>query len=366
MNLGYKFENKTFLITGANGFIGSRIIERLSQEYYCHIKALVHSTSRATRIARFDIELIQGDVLDKCLLHKITKDAEYVIHCAFGNTDNVSLNRQITVEGTRNISLASLVNKVKRLIHFSTMSVYGYPLPPICDEKTPYTKVVGDFYNNDKITAEKIIQNYIKKGLPAVILQPTIVYGPYASIWTVDPINKINVNGLFLVQDGQGLTNPLYIDNLIDAVFLALTKGGAIGETFIISDGKSIRWKEFFAFYQSMVPKKKLSNLSLFNKYKLEIISFPLLVLLILRKSLSHFGLFKTPPDFAKKIIAPFYRRARSMKDLSTNKNRQLFFQDKTTFDINKARRILGYSPRIALPKGMKLTEEWLRYARII
>lgn len=366
MNLGLKFKNKTFLITGASGFIGGRIIDRLCRDYNCHIKALVHNIGHAARIARFDIEIIPGDILDKKLLGKITKNVDFVIHCAVGNTPDIRLNHRITVEGTKNILQASLKNKVKRLIYFSTVSVYGYPLPKNCNEETPYKKVPGDHYNNDKIEAEKIVQKSIQRGLPAVILQPAIVYGPFAGSWTLNPVNEIKENRLFLVDSGQGLANPVYIDNLVDAVLLALTKKKAIGEKFIISDGQTITWKKFYSTYQRMIQSEKVKEPSLLERYKLRIFSIPIKLVIKIRKFCDPLKLFKTRPAFIDKIVIPFYHRSESFQNLSANQNRQLSFKDKCLFKIEKAKKILGYSSKISFSEGMKITGKWLKYARLI
>jgi len=366
MNPGSKFKNKTFLITGASGFIAGRIIERLCQKHDCRIKALVHNINHATRIARLDIEIIPGDILDKKLLGKIAQNVDYVIHCAVGNTPDTKLNRQITVNGTKNILRASLKNKIKKLIYFSTMSVYGYPLPATVNEKTPYKKVPEDHYNNDKIEAEKICRKYIKKGLPAVILQPTIVYGPYAKSWTINPTNEIKNNQIFLINNGNGFANPVYIDNLIDAVFLALIKKEAISETFIISNGKSITWKKFYDVYQKMISKKNLSELTISNKLKLQILNFPIKVGKKIKLIFNPFDFFQKRPTFIDKIILPHYQKTKAIENLSANKNRQLFFQDKALFEIKKAEKILCYSPGISFSQGMKLTKKWLKYSRFI
>ena len=366
MNLGPKFKNKTFLITGASGFIAGRIVERLYRDYDCRIKALVHNIGHAARIARFNIEIIPGDILDKKLLGKITQNVDYVIHCAVGNSPDIKLNHQITISGTKNILRASLKNKIKKLIYFSTMSVYGYPLPLTVNEKTSYQKITGDHYNNDKIEAEKICRKYIKKGLPAVILQPTIVYGPYAKSWTINPINEIKNNQVFLINNGRGFASPVYIDNVVDSVFLALTKKEAIGETFIISNGKGITWKKFYETYQEMIGNKSLPKLTLTNKLKLQILNFPIKVGKKIKLIFNPFDFFQKRPTFIDKIILPHYQKTKAIESLSANKNRQLFFQDKTLFEIKKAEKILCYSPGISFSQGMKLTKKWLKYARLI
>lgn len=369
MNPGFQisnnFQNKTFLITGASGFIGGRIVERLKRDYSCKVKALVHNLNHAARIARFDIEILSGNILDKIWLEDVTKGVDYLVHCAFGNTSDNNLNKKITVDGTENILHAAVKNKVKRFIYFSTMSVYGYGLPNRCNEECSYQIVKGDFYNNDKIEAEKIVFEYIKKGLPAVILQPTIVYGPYASIWTVWVVEKLKQKQLFLIDDGKGLANPLYIDNLVDAVFLSLTKKEAIGEKFIISDGKSVSWKEFFSYYQKMIKSNRFPKIRKTYKYKY------LLLSLVTKNIINLKNKFYPKPLFSTQnlLTESFDNLLHKVDDLSgsvMDKNLEIFFKDRTIFDISKAENKLKYTSRVTLKKGMQLTEKWLNYAHKI
>jgi nucleoside-diphosphate-sugar epimerase len=370
MNHGTQLNNQTFLITGASGFIGGRIIERLRHDHHCHIKALVHNLNHATRIARLKIKIIPGDILDKNLLADITKNVNYVIHCAVGTSPNAKLNRKITVEGTRNILQASQKNQVNRFVYLSTASVYGYPLPPVCNEKTPYQVVADDLYNHDKIAAEKIALKFTHRPLPLVILQPTIVYGPYSTPWTIRPIRQLQHHELFLVNHGQGLANPIYIDNLVDAIFLSLTKKAAANQKMIISDGQPITWKNFYEAYQKMTPQSQLSHYGLFHKYQLKLLSLPISLALkttqITRNFFDPLSLLKTRPPLIDNAVIPLYQKAQSIENLSKDKNLQVFFQDKCVFEIEKAKKILGYSPKISFTQGMKLTKQWLKYARLI
>lgn len=370
MNLGFAnkplFGRRTILVTGATGFIGGRIIERFSQETKARIKALVHNPSRAFRIARFDIDIILGDILNQKLLYKVTKDVDYVIHCAIGNTSNALLNYKITVKGTENLLKASLKNKIKRFVYFSTMSVYGYPLSERCNELTPYKKVAGDYYNNAKIEAEELVSQYMRKGLPVVILQPTIVYGPYGATWTIDIVNQLKREELFLIDNGEGLANLVYVDNVVDAVYLALTKEKALGEKFIISDGRGIPWRGFFNYYRRFVTNEPLSSLNFTNTNKIRILSLVINFARALKRIIFPFQIFKSPSHPFRRFMDKLFNQNRAVKDLLVNQNMQCFFKDRCIFETKKAKEILGYYPRISLSKGMKLTKQWLRYARII
>lgn len=354
MNLGSKINGKKILITGAGGFIGGRIVERLRKEDNCQIRALVHDINKATRVARFDIEIVVGDVLDKKLINNIVKDVDYIVHCAAGD-------RKTIVEGTRNVLQAGLINNVDQMVHFSTMAVYGYPLPKKCNEETPHKKVSGDSYNNSKIEAEKIVNKYLKKGLSCIVLQPTIVYGPYSKSWTIGPINEIKGNSLVLVDKGMGLSNPVYVDNLVDAVFLSLGNKKAVGETFIISGGERIIWRDFFGAYERMLSKRVVEEE---KRLGIKLLALPLKPARKAKKYLYNKGIYKGSPSFVKKYLLPIVQRDQAVRNLS--KNRELFLKQKCVFEIKKAKKILGYSPKVTFTKGMKLTEKWLRYSRYI
>lgn len=369
MNLGIQFDNKlvgkTYLVTGASGFIGGRIVERICRDYKGKVKALVNNLGHAARIARFDIEIIPGNILDEDHLCEITKNVDYVIHCAFGNTSDTDLNRKITVEGTQNIAKTAHKNKVKRFVYFSTMSVYGNPLPHKCNEFTPYKRVKGDYYNNDKLDAEEVVNRYIKKGLAGIILQPTIVYGPYASLWTVWVVNQLKERRLFLVDHGKGLANSVFIDNVVDAVFLSLMKDEAVGEKFIISDCKAISWKDFFSYYQRIISSESIPEFDPYKKYKYIALTSIIDTIKNMKQKFVPFPLFKE-----QNIITRSFDRlsmvSESMNTAMLDVNLHNFFKERCVFDISKAKKILGYYPRISLDEGMRLTTAWLRYARLI
>lgn len=360
-----KLIGKTYLITGSSGFIGGRIVERVCRDYKGKVKALVHNLGHATRIARFNIEILPGNILDRNWLMGVAKNVDYIVHCAFGNTSDIQLNHKITVEGTRNILDAALNNKIKRFIYFSTMSVYGSPLPSRCHEDTDYKIIKGDFYNNDKIEAEHIVDIYIKNGLPAVILQPTIVYGPYASVWTHWIVNMLKQNRLFLVEEGKGLANPVFIDNVVDAVFLSMIKDAAIGEKFIISDGKTLTWNDFFSYYQHMINKNSIPQFKLLLKYKYLFLTSFVDMTKKLKDKIYPGTLFKKQNTFTRSFDKLF-NETETMKSVLLDENLLLFFKDRCIFEVAKAEKILKYSSRISLKKGMEITKKWLKYSRLI
>jgi len=341
---------KKILVTGASGFIGRHICEVLLNTNKYLPVALEHLNPITIK----GVKKIKGDVLDLNSLKFSLKDCHAVIHCA--NSYDSSLNWNVSVKGTGNICKFCLDLKLSKLIYLSSASVYGFDLPSIVNESTQYNKINGDIYNNSKIYAEKIVNHFIDKyKLPAVILQPTIVYGPHSIPWTIDPINKIK-NGNFLwMSILQGNANPIYINDLTEAVLLALENKKAIGKTFIISGGEIVSWKDFFKpyfkFAGKSLPKKtnKDSNLSASYFYFLSMI----------RNILNIANIVKKIPNNIKGPFKNFYRTFLQIEEIKNNEDFLKRYAYKAYFDITKANKILGFQPKVNFNKGMTLTKKW-------
>ena len=105
--------NKNILITGATGFVGNRLAERLALGTDYNVTAMVHRFSGPglARLARLPINLIQADLLDEASLLKAVENCHIIVHLAYGTSGDETVKRQITVSGTENILKAALKNK---------------------------------------------------------------------------------------------------------------------------------------------------------------------------------------------------------------------------------------------------------------
>ena len=122
---------KRVLVTGGTGFIGGRLVERLVLEHSAEVRVLVRSFSRVPRIARFPIEMVRGDILDVASL----KNA---FHCAaIGGGGDKEMMRLVNVEGTRNVMKAALHAEAERVVHLSSLTVYGNRPDGDLDEDSP-------------------------------------------------------------------------------------------------------------------------------------------------------------------------------------------------------------------------------------
>src|SRR5262249_61659020 len=105
------------------------------------------------------------------------RGVDYVVNCVWGSGE---VNRL----GTKNVLEAARQEGVKRLVHLSTISVFG-DRTGVIDEMTPLERS-GSEYGDSKIDAEEMCWEYTRRGLPIVVLRPTIVYGPFSENWTVE------------------------------------------------------------------------------------------------------------------------------------------------------------------------------------
>ena len=320
------------LVTGASGFIGGRLVERLVTEEGVHVRALVRSPGKAARLRKLPLEIVEGDLLDPQSLRKAVEGCDLVFHCAAFTSAHTGDKKeffQTNVEGTESILKAAVEAGVKKFVHTSSIAVYGLNPPDGADEDTAY-QPCDNLYCNTKIAAEEIVWAYYRETkLPVVVIRPANVYGPHSKPWTLRPIKLINSGQMMLINGGTGLCNYVYIDNLIDATLAATKCDEAVGQAYIISDGIAVPWKEFFGCYGRMAGRPQMRSV----------------------------------PELLGKLVALGMEIASKFTGKPPKITRQAvdYLTCKARFIIDKARRDLGYRPRVPLEEGMRLTEQWLR-----
>jgi nucleoside-diphosphate-sugar epimerase len=324
---------KRVLVTGATGLIGRRLVERLCAQDGVVIRALVRDPMKAKALHAPSVEIVLGDITRPETLREAVAGCQVVVHCAARVTERGRWDEfwESNVEGTRHVLEAAARAGVERFVHVSSIAVYGLFPRDGTDESFPYHPC-GNAYCDTKIEAEKLAFEYHRRrGVPLVVLRPGIVYGPRSQHWTIRIIELLKANRLFLLGRADGICNHVYVDNVVDALSLALANDAVLGEAFIITDGRATTWREFFGYYAQMLGRKAVPHLP----------AAPAKLLLHLLGGI--FRLRGHPPPFSPKIVEYLHHRA--------------------VFRIEKARERLGYTPRISLEEGMRRTEEWLREA---
>ena len=321
------------LVTGASGFIGGRLAERLAVGEGVRVRAMVRNPKKAERLRKLPLEIVQADLLDLPSLRKAINGCDLVFHCAAFVRETGDRNEfyRTNVQGTENILKVSSDARIKKFIHFSSVAVYGMNPPDGSDETTPY-QPCGNLYCDTKIASEEAVWTAHQQAkLPVVVIRPANVYGPRSNPWTVRPIKLINSGQMILINGGTGICNYVYIDNLLDATLAATKRDQSVGQAYLISDGVPVMWKEFFGYYAQMAGKPSMRSVP---QWLAKLIAFGMEIN-------SKFS--GKPPKITREAIR--------------------FLTWRAHFNIEKAKRDLGFQPRFSLKEGMKLTEQWLREA---
>jgi len=251
------WQNKKVLVSGAGGFIGSHLVERLVRDGAA-VTAVVRYNSRNDYGL---IDLIPGDINEKirvvsCDLRDedAVEDAcqgmDYIFHLGALISIPYSYNHleeviDTNVKGTLNILKASLKVKAKRIIHTSTSEVYGTAQYVPMDEKHPL--VAQSPYAASKIAADKLAESfYCSYNLPLTIVRPFNTYGPRQSPRAFVPAvitQALSMNEIFL-----GSLHPRrdmnFVDDVVEGFLKAARNEGTIGETINLGSGRDISMEE--------------------------------------------------------------------------------------------------------------------------
>jgi nucleoside-diphosphate-sugar epimerase len=329
------------LITGATGFIGGHLAERLVGEGH-RVRCLVRSSSDTSRLDALDVELAVGDLTSPRSLAAAADGCQAVLHCAAHVSDWATVEEisRINVEGTRNLLQAAVDASVRRFVHFSTTDVYGYPGGAAIDETHAPTRF-RNWYAQTKLAAEDEVRHMEREhALDAVILRPATVYGPRSTDVVGEIARAIRGGRMFLVDGGRAVAGLCYVENLIDAAVLALRHDAAPGQAFNVTDGLEVTWKEFTddlarglgcSPVRWSLPYWLASGIgfSLEHGYRL------------LRKTTR----LTTPPLLSRQAVHV----------LGLNQD----------FSNRKARDLLGWEPRVDYAAGLEATLAWLRAERL-
>lgn len=319
------------LVTGGTGFTGKALVHRLIEMGH-QVVALDYKEGLKTQEIRdWGAEVVLGSVTDMDVVRRAVEGAEVVHHvaAAFREMDvPESYYHEVNVGGTRNVLQAALDEGVRKVIYCSTCGVHGNVEHPPAGEDAPIRP--ADYYQRTKWEAEPVAREFFERGLRTTILRPAAIYGPG------DPerfflIFKRVAGGTFpMFGSGRTLYHPLYIDNLVDAFILAMEEGRGDGEAYLIAD-------EQYLEIEDLVRRvgKALGVDVKIPHYPV----WPVVVAgHVVEKACKPFGI--NPPIFPRRV--DWYRQNRA-------------------FRIDKARRDLGYQPRVGIDEGLRRTAEWYR-----
>ncbi len=177
-----------------------------------------------------------------------------VIHAALDAADLAS-----NLRAADNLGRGCLAKKVSRLVHlWSTFSVYE-PLAAGDLDENSLRIPCGSPYADVKLEIEELFSRMFEEhGLPVTVLQPTIVYGPFGGTWTIDPVFRLRRGRVVLPDDGEGLCNAVYVDDVVSAAFCAARAPEAVGDRFLVSWKEPVTWRQFFEAYERILGVQSL------------------------------------------------------------------------------------------------------------
>lgn len=385
------FAGRKVLVTGATGFIGGRLAERLTLEHGAEVRAPVRNLAGAARLARFPVTVLRGDVTDPVALAEAARGCDFVFHCAYGTSGSQKHRAWVNTEGTRRVLEAARTAGARRVVYLSTLMVYGQTGDGDLDETAPRRKF-GNPYSDSKLEAERIA---LTAGVPVSVLQPTAVYGPYGGVWTEAVLRALKTGRQILVNGGDGFGNAVYVDDLVSAMLLAAVKEEAVGEAFLISGEEPVTWREMYARFERMlgteprtVDMTESEALVYWRRWQkaqprligegLRIVKQEQRIRERLERSregvwLREMASTVLPESWQQKIKSRLAGGGRP----SAPASRELpihpltpqmigFFKPRTRVRIDKAKRLLGYRPAFDFESGMELTERWARWANLL
>jgi nucleoside-diphosphate-sugar epimerase len=319
-------------LTGASGYTGGRLLAALRARGD-DVAALVRAGSVTPALLSSGARIVVGDLGDERALRRLVEGAEGLLHVAAvyrtaGHPD--SYYRDVNVGGTRLLLEAAAGAGVRRFVHTSTVGVHGDVRHPPADEQAPFSP--GDVYQATKAEAESLaLELGRERGLAVVVVRPGAIYGPGET--RLRKLFRAIARGRYaIVGTGRPFYHPVYIDDLVAGFLLALDRREGAGEAFILAGPRYVSQQELAALIARETGGRVLP---------FRIPAWPLLAA----------GAVCEAVCVPLGIEPPLHRR------------RVEFWVKSRAFSIEKARRVLGYAPKVDLEEGVRRTVSAYREA---
>jgi 2-alkyl-3-oxoalkanoate reductase len=319
------------LVTGGNGFVGRHLVSAL-QERGDSVRVLALHTEDTRWLEQRGIVIYRGDVRQPETLAEPMSGVAAVLHLAamMDVWRPIKDYRAVNVAGTENVCRAALAAGVGRLVHMSSSSVYGmrlgrpadetFPLKPFPDPY-PITKAEGDVAVQRMITEERI---------PAVIIRPDQIFGPGDHLHFGRTLHRLRAGRGIIAGAGDNAIPLVYVTDAVQGLLLALDHPRAVGQAYNITNDAPFTQEQFL---------REVAREIGANPPRIHIPYHALYAAGCLAERLA--------------VLRPSAHRP-AITRLGVT-----FIGTDNRYAIGKARRELGYRPRISLRDGVRLTAAW-------
>jgi len=318
---------RPILVTGATGFTGGALAVELRRRGR-QVRALTRPTSDTERLRDAGVELVVGDLLSRDDVIRAAEGVAAIYHIAAvfrtaGHPEQYY--HDVNVGGTENVLAAARHHGVGRTVHCSTIGVHGHVSRVPGDETSPFNP--GDVYQVTKLTAEEKARQAFADGLPGTIFRPGGIYGPGDRRF-LKLFRTINERTFRMFGSGEVLYQMTYIDDLVAGIILCGEHPAAVGNTYILVGDEYMTLTELV---------RTVAGALGVRPPRLRLPMWPLMAAAVATEVLCRpFG-----------IDPPLHRR------------RVEFFIHDRAFSNSKAKRELGFSPRVSTAEGVERTADW-------
>ena len=318
---------KKVLITGANGFIGNKL--------------MAHYQAQGIPVVGVDLsvngeDIFQGDIGQPETISQLLQDCDVVVHTAALVSNSIADADmwRVNVLATRNLIAAAEKHKVRRFVQISSIVAYGNSAEGELDEEQPVHADGGSYVLTKLASEHAVLAATANSPMELVIIRPGDVYGPGSRPWVLLPIEAINKGQFMLPAKGQGFFRPIFISDLIRGIALAVSTKEAAGEIFNLSCEGYMTTAEFFSHHYEWMNKRGPLKVST--------------------------GLAMFAASAATKLA----QMTGGVNEASTATIVQLC--TKSWFSIAKAERVLGWKPEVSFEDGMQQSKQWAQAQGLI
>ncbi len=226
-------------VIGANGLIGSRVVESFHLGGGPSVVAIPHHPARSVLAARFTVDIRAADAFDADSLARALQGCNAVVHAVRG--EQSTLKRLASA-----VCRAAAQAGVRRLVYLSSSSVHGpSPAPGTNEQSRIQPASLGEDARAQLVAERQVLADCRRLSIAAYVLRPGIVYGPRSPL-VAEIATLLRDERATLLDKGATILNSVYVDNLVAGIRGCLRAKEGAGQPYLIADAETVTWKDFY------------------------------------------------------------------------------------------------------------------------